>query len=178
MQNTNIDVAPVRRANLFQFDMAWQLLAYHLRDLGDEECLWRPYEKGLHMHKQDGSWYADWPEDESYSIGPASIAWTTWHIILWWSMVFDYSFGEGTLRREDVCWPGNMEAVKHKITQLHDEWRTLLETLPDADYLSAERTKWPFTDKPFYELAAWLNLELIKNTSEIGYCRFLYASRG
>lgn len=92
-------------------------------------------------------------------------------------MVFDYSFGNGTLTREDVHWPGNMIAVREKMIQLCDKWRTALATLSDEEFLSCERTKWPFKDKPFYELAAWLNLELMKNAAEIGYCRFIYASR-
>ena len=81
------------------------------------------------------------------------------------------------LRREDVFWPGDMVNVRKKIIQLRDEWRTVLKTLPEEELISCERTKWPFEDKPFYELAAWLNIELMKNAAEIGYCRFLYASQ-
>jgi hypothetical protein len=68
-----------------------------LAGIEDRECLWKPREKGLHIYDEAGVLRADWPESESYDIGPASIA--------------------------------------------------------------------------------WLNLELIKNASEIGYCRFLYASQ-
>jgi len=70
---------------------------------------------------------------------PPSVAWLTWHITYWWSMVLDHSFEE---------------------------------------FLSSERTRWPFVERPFHELAAWLNVELMKNAAEIGYCRFLYAVRG
>jgi hypothetical protein len=35
----------------------------------------------------------------------------------------------------------------------------------------------PDTTRPFRDVAAWLNLELMKNAAEIGYARFLYAAR-
>ena len=92
-------------------------------------------------------------------------------------MTLDYSFGSSNLTREEINWPGNILEVKKKIYQFHHEWLNILNTLTDEEILSCERTKWPFTDRPFYELAAWLNVELMKNASEIGYCRFLYGSQ-
>jgi hypothetical protein len=167
----------IRNTLNFQFDIAWQLLEYHLNGLEDEECLWKPSTKGLHVANESGIWHADWPETEGYEIGPPNIAWTTWHIIFWWSMTLDYSFGNGTLKRENVQWPGTMEAVKERITELRDQWKTAVAELSDDEFLACERTKWPFEGKPFYEVAAWLNVELMKNASEIGYCRFLYGSQ-
>jgi hypothetical protein len=175
--NNNNSADNIRNLLNFQFDISWQLFEYNINGIDNEECLWKPREKGLHIHNEDGTWRADWPDSESYDIGPASIAWLTWHIIFWWSMVFDYSFGNGTLTHEEVQWPGNITAVRERINNLRDKWRTLLEELSEDELRSSKRTHWPFGDKPFYELAAWLNLELMKNASEIGYCRFLYASR-
>lgn len=177
MDKQQSDIECVREATLFQFDMAWQLFEYHMTGLENEECMWRSSENGLHVYYKDGLWIADWPTSESYDMGPPSIAWTLWHITFWWSMVFDYSFGQGQQNHETVYWPGSIELSKQKIIEFHDKWRTLLETMPSADFLSTAKTKWPFQDKPFYQLAAWLNLELIKNISEIGSGRFLYASQ-
>ncbi|MBR0600296.1 DinB family protein [Sinanaerobacter chloroacetimidivorans] len=173
----NNSAGDIRNLINFQFDISWQLLEYHFNGLTDEECLWKPQANGLHVHHEGGKWRADWPDSESYDIGPASIAWLTWHIIYWWSMVLDYSTGNGTLTREQVQWSGNITDVSENINNLRDRWKTLLEKLSDDELLSCKRTYWPFSNKPFYELAAWLNLELMKNASEIGYCRFLYASR-
>lgn len=167
----------VRKALKFQFDISCQILDLHLTGLDDEECLWRPGSRGLHITKELDVWHADWPDTEAYDIGPSSIAWLTWHIIFWWSMVLNHSFGDATLTRENVRWPGTMMTVREKLTQLRNEWTIKLETLSDEELLSCKRTKWPFNERPFYELAAWLNLELMKNASEIGYCRFLYASQ-
>ncbi|MBB6672227.1 DinB family protein [Cohnella nanjingensis] len=167
----------IRSTLHFQFQISWQLLDYHLDGLRDEEYLWRPAAKGLHISKESGVWRADWPESESYDIGPPSIAWLTWHITFWWTMVLDYSFGSGTLRREEVSCFGNIEETRKRILQLRDKWETAVGELSDDEFLSNDRTRWPFADKPFHELAAWLNLELMKNAAEIGYGRFLYASR-
>ncbi len=145
----------LRKTLIFQFDISWQLLDYHLTNLETEEVLWKPTAESLHVNHLEGVWKADWPETESYEMGPASIAWTSWHIIFWWAM----------------------EAVKNTIKNLHDQWRSILETTPAEELTTTAYTKWPFEDKPFYELAGWLNLELMKNAAEIGSGRFLYATK-
>lgn len=167
----------IRNMINLQFDISWQLLEYHLNEIEEEECLWQPSKRGLHVHREFNGWRSDWPETESYNIGPASIAWLTWHILFWWSMVMDHSFGSGTLTREEVQWPGSIETVKEKVEQLRKFWTDSVEALSDEELLTCDRTRWPFADRPFCELAAWLSLELMKNASEIGYCRFLYASQ-
>jgi len=175
--NAKSSTGDIRSLITFQFNISWQLLEYHLTGIDDQECLWRPQEKGLHVHDADGVWQADWPESELYDTGPASIAWLTWHILFWWSMVLDHSFGHGTLTRQDIPWPGSITSSRKEINDLRNMWEDLIEGLSEGELLSCQRTKWPFAGRPFHELAAWLNLELMKNAAEIGYCRFLYASQ-
>jgi hypothetical protein len=161
-----------------QFETAWKLTNFHLDGLTTEECLWRPAHRGLHVHKSpDGTWRADWPDQEGYDIGPPSIAWLTWHIGFWWSMVLDRSFGDGTLSRENVMWPGTADAVREWLGRLQSDWRAKLEPLNDDDLRSTSRTRWPFQDRPFGDVIAWVNVELTKNAAEIGYARFVYAVR-
>lgn len=161
-----------------QFETGWQLASYHLDGLTTEECLWRPAHVGLHVHRAaDGTWRADWPEHEGYEIGPPSIAWVTWHFGFWWSMALDHSFGSAKLAREDVVWPGSAEAVREWLGGLQHQWRAALEPLTDEDLRSSQRTRWPFQDRPFGDIVAWANVELIKNAAELGYARFLYAVR-
>src|SRR6202011_3870607 len=106
-----------------------------------EECMWRPAHEGLHVHRVDGGrWRADWPDHEGYSLGPPSIAWLTWHVGFWWSMVLDHSFGGGALSRESVMWPGTADGVREWLGRLHGEWRAALEALGDGDLRSAQRT--------------------------------------
>jgi hypothetical protein len=101
---------------LRQFDTAWKLAQFHLRGLTTEESLWRPGSAGPHVHPgPDGRWRVDWPEHEGYDLGPPSIAWLTWHVHFWWSMVLDHAFGKAALTREEVQWPGSAEAVRERI---------------------------------------------------------------
>lgn len=161
-----------------QFDTVWSLTRFHLDGLGTKECLWRPARVGLHVHRAaDGKWRADWPEHEGYSLGPPSIAWLTWHIGFWWSMVFDYSFGDAALTRDDVTWPGSADAVRDWISELSSQWRAELEKIGPDELRSEERTRWPFTSRPFGDVVAWANVELAKNAAEIGYARFFYGVR-
>jgi len=159
-----------------QFETAWKLTTFHLDGLATEECLWRPAHEGLHVRQvPDGRWRADWPDHEGYDIGPPSIAWLTWHLGFWWSMVLNHSFGDGALSRENVMWPGNADDVREWLGRLQGEWRVVLEQITDDDLRSAQRTRWPFQNRPFGDVVAWVNVELMKNTAEIGYARFLYA---
>lgn len=161
-----------------QLDTAWALTSYHLDGLTTEECLWRPAHAGLHVRQgPDGRWLADWPEHEGYDLGPPSIAWLTWHLGFWWSMALDHSLGDATLSREQVAWPGDADGVRAWVGRLQGEWRTMLEQATDGDLQSAERTRWPFTGRPFGDVVAWANVELTKNAAEIGYARFLHAVR-
>jgi hypothetical protein len=162
-----------------QFDTAWQLTAYHLEGLTTDECLWRPAARGLHVHHDPGAgaWRADWPEHEGYDLGPPSIGWLTWHMVFWWSMVLDHSFGDATLTREQVGWPGDADGVRATIEGLRARWGEHLGAMTDADLGSTGRSRWPIEGRPFGDIVAWASLELMKNASEIGYARFLYAVR-
>jgi len=161
-----------------QFDIAWQLTDYHLHSLSTEECLWRPGPVGLHVSlNPEGLWQADWPDHEGYDLGPSSIGWLTWHLTFWWEMVLNHSFGDGTLSREQVTWPGTADALRTRIYHLKEQWQAALDRLSDADLDSQTLTHWPLQDRPFSEIVAWVNIELAKNAAEIGYARFLYAVR-
>jgi hypothetical protein len=90
-------------------------------------------------------------------------------------MVLDHSFSDGALSREKVTWPGSADAMRELVAGLHGAWREKLEYLTEADLQSPERTRWPFRDRPFGDVVAWVNVELTKNAAEIGYARFLHA---
>lgn len=161
-----------------QLDTAWKLTTLHLHGLSTEECLWRPAARGLHVRQRtDGTWRADWPDHERYDLGPPSIAWLTWHLGFWWSMVLDHTYGNAVLTRDNVAWPGDADGVRRWIERLHGEWLEAIERATDADLRSTQPTRWPFQQRPFGDVIAWVNLELVKNAAEIGNVRFLYAVR-
>ena len=71
------------------------------------------------------------------------------------------------------------EARDYLIRQFETAWRLTifhLEGLTADDPQSAERTRSPFQDRPFGDVIAWVNVELAKDSAEIGYVRFLDAA--
>lgn len=166
----------LRDALLRQFDTAWALTTYHLDGLSHEECLWRPTGTGPHVHRDAaGDWRADWPEHEDYEAGAPSIGWITWHMIFWWTTTLEHAFGSGDIERTVIAWPGDPSAVRSRLEFLRAAWVAALAELDDRDLAGSERTRWPFRDRPFADVVAWLNLELMKNAAELGYARFVFA---
>ncbi|WP_040500555.1 DinB family protein [Henriciella marina] len=166
----------IKSVLLRQHDMAWRFAELHLDALTMEDCLWRPGgDMGLHVWRDEssGSWRADWPQSEAYEIGPASLGWITWHMLFWWRMVLDQSFGEGQLTRSDIAWPGTADGVRSEAKAVEARWRAAIKTLGEDELLSPALTRWPFKDRPFADVVAWANLELMKSASEMGYVLFL-----
>ena len=81
----------IRDSILFQLDMCWQLYKYHTENLEEAEAYWAYSFESLQVRKVNDGWIIDWPESESYEMGPMSIAWLMWHIIYWWSTALDYN---------------------------------------------------------------------------------------
>ena len=161
-----------------QYGIASKLLYFHLDGLTTDECLWRPAASGLHVYPQsDGRWLADWPDSEAYAIGPASIGWLSWHLGYWLTMVIDHSCGSAVLERANIRWPGDADRTIRWIGDLQSKWQDLIDNMDEAELLSDKRTNWPFENRPFADIIAWSSVEMTKNASEIGYARFLYASK-
>lgn len=155
-----------------QFQMAWALASHHLEGLTTEECLWRPAPRGLHL---DSNGVGEWPAHEGYDLGPPSIAWITWHMCFWWRKALEHLRGQTSLAFSSVTWPGTATLVRAELMSLCDEWRTTV--LARGDLGAPQPASWPLLDASGAEIAAWLNLELMKNAAEIGLVRFLYAVR-
>lgn len=161
---------------LEQFDIAWALAWYHLEGLTTEECLWEPAVSCIHVRRvDDGRWRPDWPESESYEIGPPSIAWTTWHICYWWTKAITHLEGQAPIEADDVSWPGDAEKIRAAIQALRGRWRSLIESYGEAALQKRRENSWPIPNSAPDSIAAWLNVELMKNAAEIGTMRFLYA---
>jgi hypothetical protein len=81
-----------------------------------------------------------------------------WQTIWWWSVLLDQLRGDGTLRREDIVWPG----VEAGVARLRER----------ADLDSGELTGFPFDDdRPFVRVVTWATVELTKNVAEMGLLR-------
>ncbi|MCP4958141.1 MAG: DinB family protein [Actinomycetia bacterium] len=100
----------------------------------DDEALWCPSpESWTVLRGKDVRWCADWTEPEPRPAPPASIAWTQWHVIWWWSTVLDRSFGDGQPGRQEVTWPGAAEA-RAAIDELRRSWIERLDSLSESDF--------------------------------------------
>lgn len=163
-----------------QFGISWALMCYHLENLSTEECLWRPANPCLQVRNDtQGTWRPDWPETEEYTIGPPSIAWTTWHICFWWEKALAHMRNDVFLPdKDDITWPGSADGVRRAITELQESWSATVSGMSDEDFYKANPTSWPMPDSSPSNIAAWINVELMKNAAEIGLIRFLYAARG
>jgi hypothetical protein len=71
-------------------------------------------------------------------------------------MTLNHSFGDGSLTREQVTWPGSADEVRARIGVLQSEWVKALDGLSDDDYRSTARTRWPIQDREFSDIAGWL----------------------
>lgn len=142
-------------------------LAEALDGLTEAEALWLPAKESWTVRENEaGLWIPDWIEPEPPSLPPTSIAWIQRHVIWWWSTVIDRSFGEGTLERHNVTWPGSSQAMTI-INDLKTAWFERLEELTDAELSSSELTKWPYPDRPFAIVADWVSIEFMKNVAEM-----------
>ena len=170
------DRSSLKALLLGQFETAWALTDHHLQGLTTSECMWRPANKCLHISKDpEGGWRADWPETEDYTIGPPSIAWTTWHILFWWETVLCHLEDRPPPQRESILWPGAAETACQAIGDLCAQWLRLLNGASEQDLKLPLGESWPIKDASTAQIAAWLNVELTKNAAEIGMVRFLYA---
>lgn len=155
-----------------QLALTWSLAEMVLGELTEDEALWCPAPDSWTVHRgDDGYWHADWSEPEPWPAPPTSIAWIQWHVIWWWSTVIDRSFGPGDLDRHDVTWPGATEAMD-AIDEIRQTWLRHLDALTEADLVENTLTRWPYEDgRPFGQIAGWVNMELMKNVSEMNQLR-------
>ncbi|MFD5316492.1 DinB family protein [Streptomyces sp. NPDC127098] len=162
-----------------QLDMVWSLFEYHLPALDDDACRFEPTPDSWTV-RQDaaGRWVADWQVPEPEPAPATSIGWLTWHIGYWWTTALGHCFRDGAPDREDITWPGDAASATDWLRGLKDDWRTALQSLTDADLDSTERTRTlPWGEgMRLVDIAGWVNFELAKNVSEIGYVLRLHAA--
>ncbi|QSB14064.1 DinB family protein [Natronosporangium hydrolyticum] len=162
-----------------QLHIAWSLTELVVDGLTDRECHWSPAPAAWGVRRaEDGDWYPDWVEPEPDPPPVTTIGWLTWHIDMWWSMVYDHAFGAGALQPGKIRWAGDATAAVARVQQLHEQWATALATLSEGELDAADRTGWPFpAGSPFAQVVGWVNVELMKNAAEIGQLRRIYRHR-
>lgn len=163
----------------WQFDLAWMLMELHLDQLQEADFRWEPAEVCWNVHQSsDGRWLPDWDENELDPIPVPTIAWTTWHIGWWWSVAIDHAAGRTPRDRTEITWPGDGAATIAWLRDLRADWIAVVDRLTDADLDAPAAFPWQYDpEKTVAHMLAWLNVELVKNTSEIGQLRLLRAAK-
>lgn len=160
----------------WQLDTAYSLLATHVRELTDRECLWEPAHGSWTVRRNaDGHWVADWETAGRFPPRAPTIAWLTWYVGFWWTLVYSHSFGSGELRREHVHWPGTAAATATWLHICRNRWTRALESIDESELDSFARSRWFMRGtKPFGFVVAWTTTEVMRSAAEIGYVRSLY----
>ena len=134
---------------------------------------WEPTSNVVRLRKHEGSYYGDWPDEERQPIPDATIGWLLWHIEWWWTDAIAGVRGHTARPPTSVAWSGSLEASRHRLVELHDEWRDLLTT---TDLDTTCSAPWP-TPQPLSTIASWVNVELMKNIAEIGQLLRLHSNQ-
>jgi len=92
-------------------------------------------------------------------------------------MTLNYYEEDGILDREQIEGPRSFNEAKERIYNYKARWRNLVQEIDEEQFTSSDRVKCPFDNQLFYKLATWLNLEFIKNVTEIGCVRFMYVAK-
>ncbi|MEW2016281.1 DinB family protein [Rhodococcus sp. NPDC076796] len=162
----------------WQFDLTWSLFELHLDQLTFELLVWEPVPVNWNVRQDaDRRWVPDWEDEELDPIPVPTIGWITWHIGWWWTSAIDQAHGLRPRDRTDVVWPGSLDEVLAWLRGLRLEWMSILNGYKESD-LDASAT-YPWGDDSGMTVAhtvAWVNAELMKNVSEIGQLRLLWAA--
>ncbi|WP_204250961.1 DinB family protein, partial [Saezia sanguinis] len=77
----------------------------------------------------------------------------------------------------EVYWPGDTAAALAWINDLREQWLGVLDGSDDTELERATSYPWPAdAGLTRAHLAAWVNVELLKNATEIGQLRILRAA--
>jgi hypothetical protein len=163
----------------WQFKLTWRLASeYTLPGLTDDACLWEPTAGSWNVRQTgQGRWRPDWIVPEPDPAPATTTGWLTWHLGWWWSDLLAAVRGETPAGMEEVDWPGSALAAVEGIERLAGEWTVFLDSLSEDDLERPLAHPWSEA-RPLRIALAWANVELMKNTAEIGMMRRLYeASR-
>lgn len=164
----------MRELLLQQLDIPWTLGAgYCFPALTDELVHWKPSSNVVGLTIRDGAAYPEWPDESADPIPGTTAGWLLWHMEWWWSNAVEGVRNAPGAEPLGFAWSGSVEASRAKLNALQVKWVEILSATP-MDHPCAA----PFpTPQPLSVIAAWVNVELMKNVAELGLLIRLYANR-
>jgi hypothetical protein len=168
-------MSKIKETLIWQFELTWKLAQYHLEGLTDATCFYEPTTNSWTVRKLETKlWIPDWQVPEPEPIPTPTIAWLTWHVVWWWSNAQKVMAGGDAVEHTEAFWPGNAKDTVKELNILATKWGDVLSKL-DEKTLELPRV-YPWKEpRPTRILVAWVNSELMKNISEIGYIKHLFA---
>jgi hypothetical protein len=164
----------MRKTLLQQLEIVWMLATQHyFPALTDELAHWNPSSNAVGLRMRDGAAYPEWPDEKSDPIPDTTAGWLLWHIEWWWSNAIEGVRGGASADPLSFAWSGSAEASRERLDLLHTQWVEILNSTPMDHQCAA-----PFpTPQPLSTIAAWVNMELMKNLAELGLLIRLRANR-
>ena len=155
----------MRSLLLDQLEIPWTMATqYVLPRLTPALLFWEPSPNVLTVRRSAEGWHAGLPESEDPPVPDTTIAWLLWHIEWWWGDALAGAVGRTARQPADVAWSGSLDASVAELHRLHDAW---VELLTHHDLAATCAGPWP-TPQPLSTIAAWVNVELMKNVAELG----------
>lgn len=164
---TSTDLEHIRRLLRDQLAIAWALLEHHLQNVTDEDLMWPPAPLNWTMHRNSNGWEPDWADTEPLPTPVPTVAWLTWHLGWWWTTATAHLNRSVIPQRKEISWPGTATGTVEWLTRIHADYHTTLLQQQDLGANSA----FPWAgeaDRTLADMAAWVNIELMKNAAEIG----------
>jgi hypothetical protein len=158
--------------------------------LTDEEYFWEPVPHCWSLRRRGegrspnprgtGEWLLDGGEPDSNPPPFTTIAWRMCHLCISPHFRYEYTFGDHSLRRENMIWPAAAKDAFVFLTETYRRWRDALEGVSSEELDQIGRSQNPYGSDPedrFVDLVAWVNTEFTHHAAEIACLRDLYAWR-
>jgi DinB superfamily len=161
---------------LGSLDEVWGRLRRRLEGLTDEEYCWEPVPGCWTVRPVGGGRYQpDWAEPEPTPPPVTTIAWRLCHLGADCLASFaDRFFGDGSLTRDAVRWPGGAAAGVELVAGGLAAWRAGVASLPAERLWDTLGTvAGPYSEAAYAELILHVEDELIHHGAEVALLRDL-----
>lgn len=158
-----------------QVDYYWRvMLRPRLEGLSDQEYLWEPVEGCASIRPgPNGKLIFEGAPDGADPPPFTTIAWRMSHIAASMATRNSYFFGDGSLRQENIDWPGTARSGISFLEDAYSAWSNSIKGLDEAQ-LAMRRSPPPYEKSPIAALILHVNREMFHHGGEIGTIRDLY----
>ena len=153
-----------------QLSLIWTFADEHVLSQVDlEVATWEPTANSVGVHRRQGCWVADWPDESTSPLPEPTVGWLLWHIEWWWGNAIRACQGGTLIGPEAHLWSGSVEGVR----SAKAAWDEVLRATPADAVVTGLMPE----DSPLWFVAGWVNFELTKNVAEIGQLLLRHANR-